>query len=102
MARLGRTIGIAVPVLLVLTLAVGFLVHTIYTSWTDSIWSEAQDKIIAGDFTTEREFTSWMAAQLHIPRGVTWSMVGLAAGLGVGIASLKWQRMVNGAAGGLV
>jgi hypothetical protein len=101
-ARAKRTFLIAVPALLVLTLAFGFLANAIYSDWTDSIAREAQDKILDGEFDTESEFISWLNGQLHLPRGIAWSLVGLAAGLAVGIASLKWQRMVNGAVGGLV
>jgi hypothetical protein len=100
--RLGRTLGIALPVLLLLTVAFGFLANAIYSNWVDGIAEEAFDKMMGDEFSDEEAFNSWLSSQLHLPRGVAWSLLGTAAGLGVGIASLKWQRMVNGAVGGLV
>jgi hypothetical protein len=97
--KVGRALAIAAPVGLVLSLILGFVTNTVYGSLVDATY----EKIVAAGFDPGAEsFWTEFANQNHLNRGIAWSLIGLAAGLTVGITTLAIKRILVTGAGGLV
>lgn len=97
--KTGRTLLIALPAGLVLSLALGYFADGVYSELIDrtveSLYDSGLDPF---DDTFWVEFQN----QNHLNRGVTWAILGVATGLMVGVSSLAWKRVLVTTAGGLV
>ncbi len=101
MAKVGRTLVWAVPSLALTTVIGGVAANALYTAWMESVVDRLMSRAIALDWS-EEELLQAFSSAAHMPRGVAWAVVGLAAGTGIGLASRQAQRMLNGALGGVV
>lgn len=92
--------GIAIPTSLVSGLALGALANAFYSNATTNIYEEAFRRISNG----ESEDVVYQSVQnaLHLPRGFAWLLVGVAAGLTVGVASRSLKRTALTTGGGAV
>ena len=103
-SKIGIAAAIAIPVSAVTGLAFGFLSHIFYSPRAIQILTEAYERINNG----EDSDVAFAAARdaLHLPRGIAWLIVGMAAGLTVGIASRSLKRtgltVGGGAVGGFI
>lgn len=102
LSKLGMSVAIGIPVALISGLAVGGIAHLIYSPWVTSIYESAQAQVNLGVITNENQWSDYITARLHWARGVAWSIVGLAAGLTIGIASRSLRRILVTAAGGFI
>jgi hypothetical protein len=101
LAKVGRMLAFAAPALLLTTLVGGFVANAIYSPWMESVYDRLLSQAIALDWT-DAEFFQAAGNATHMPRGVAWAIVGLAAGVGIGLTSRQVQRVINGALGGLL
>jgi hypothetical protein len=103
-SKVGIAAAIAVPASIVIGLAIGALANVFYSSVMTNILNTAQNKLSNGE--SEEAIYAWIRNQSHVPRGVAWMMVGIAAGLTVGIASRSLKRtgltIGGGALGGFI
>ena len=96
--------GIAIPSSIVSGLALGAVANAFYTAQTTRIFTDVYMRISNG----ENEEIVYQSAKnaLHLPRGVAWLLVGIAAGLTVGVASRSLKRtgltVGGGAVGGFI
>lgn len=80
-AKLWRTAGRALPLLIGAGAFGAWLASEVFASMTDDIRSRDD---------------------LHLPRGIAWAIAACAIGCAVGAASRSGQRILNGAIGGAV
>ena len=102
LTKLGISLAIGAPVALVAGLLVGGIAHLIYSPWVESIYDGAQLQIELGVIASEGQFADYITSRLHWARGVAWSIVGISAGLTIGIASRSIRRLLVTSAGGFV
>lgn len=102
MQKLGMAAAIGVPVSVGASLLFGAIAHFIYSPWTESIYAAAQNAVNLGIITTEAEFADFVTGKLHLARGVAWAIVGISAGVTIGIASRSMKRLLVTTGGGLV
>jgi len=96
-AKLGKSAAIAIPTAIVLALILGLVANSIYTTLVEQT---VEDLYRLGLYDDE-----WLEAfsdRNHLNRGLAWSILGLAAGLSVGIASLAAKRILVTGAGGFI
>lgn len=98
--KLGQSLAIGAPVSAVAGFVFGGIAHLIYSPWTRSIYETAYDRANSGMITSEAEFYDYVSSQLHWARGVAWAIVGVSAGLTVGIASKSMRRALVTTSGG--
>lgn len=60
------------------------------------------DLLASGLSFSDDRFLDSFVRQNQFNRGIAWSLIGLSAGLTVGITSLQWRRMLITGGGGLV
>jgi len=96
-AKLAKLSAIAIPSAVVLALLLGLVANSIYSSLVEATWN---DLLRLG--LSDAQFYEAFLARNHLNRGLAWSVLGLAAGLSVGVASLAVKRVVITGAGGLV
>lgn len=105
-AKVGKVAAIAAPVAVGSALVVGLIAHLLYTAGTDWIWTNAEQAYYAGEITTDQEVFDYVSLRLHPIRGVAWLLVGVSAGITVGVASRSWKRLglavLGGAIGGFL
>ncbi len=103
-AKVGVAAGIAIPVSIVSGLSIGALANAFYSNAMESVWNTAYGKVANGE--SEEAALQYIKNATHLPRGVAWLFVGIAAGLTVGIASKSLKRtgltVAGGAAGGFI
>jgi hypothetical protein len=103
-AKVGMAAGIAVPVSIVTGLSIGALANAFYTSAMESVITNAYTKVANGE--SEAAAIQYIKNATHLPRGVAWLFVGIAAGITVGVASKSLKRtgltVAGGAAGGFI
>ena len=92
--------GIAIPGSIILSLVFGFIANAFYSSQVENIYNEAVRRVMSGQ--SEETVLQFYRASLHLPRGVAWLLVGIAAGLTVGIASRSPKRLGLTVAGGTI
>jgi hypothetical protein len=100
--KLGTSLGIGAPVAIAAGLMVGGIAHLIYSPWTTSIYEQAQNQVQLGIIVSEAQYIDFVTGKLHWARGVAWSIVGIAAGLTIGIASKSARRLLVTTLGGFV
>lgn len=103
-SKVGIAAAIGVPASIILGLAVGAIANVFYSSLMTNIVTTAQNKLSNGE--SQDAIYAWIRNQTHIPRGAAWMIVGIAAGLTVGIASRSLKRtgltVAGGALGGFI
>jgi hypothetical protein len=103
-AKIGTAAGIAIPVSMVSGLAIGAAANAFYSSTMQKILNTAYARVAAGD--SEASALQYIKNSTHLPRGIAWLLVGIAAGLTVGIASRSLKRtgltVAGGAVGGFI
>lgn len=88
-SKVGTAAAIAIPSAIGLGLILGLIANEIYSSLIENV--------LAGwDGVDE----AWLINHLHLPRGLAWSIVGISAGLTVGIASKSLKRIALTVSGG--
>jgi hypothetical protein len=98
-SKLGQRAGIGIGVALVGGLILGTVASAIYTSGIERIVTDLFDSGLT--FADEAFFDEFIRRN-HLNRGLAWSLIGLAAGLTVGVASLQPKRILITSGGGLV
>jgi hypothetical protein len=98
-SKLGQRVGIGIGVALLGGLMLGVVANLLYTTGIERIFD---DLLASGLEVTDDAFFDELFARNHLNRGIAWSLVGLAAGLTVGIASLQPKRILITSIGGLV
>jgi hypothetical protein len=96
-AKLAKSSSIAIPTAIVLALLLGLVANSIYSSLVEATW----DDLLRLGLSNEQLYEAFLARN-HLNRGLAWSILGLAAGLSVGMASLALKRVLITGAGGLV
>jgi hypothetical protein len=103
-SKVGLAAAIGIPSSVVSGLAVGALANWLYSTLRTNIFEEAQARV--GNGESEEAVIAWMNNQNHVPRGLAWMLVGIAAGLTVGIASRSLKRtgltVIGGLLGGFI
>lgn len=97
--KVGKAFLIGIPTALVAALILGLLANAFYQSWTENIWNDLVD---SGLDPMNESFFQELQARNHLGRGIAWSLMGLAAGLGVGVSTLAGKRIAVTSAGGLI
>lgn len=98
--KAGRTALVAVPVALVAALIFGLAAHALYSAGTDYLIEEAFQR--EADGQSGASIISWFTMLMHPIRGLAWGIVGAAAGLVVGAASLSVKRTIITVTGGFI
>jgi hypothetical protein len=96
-AKLGLSAAISIPSAIALSFLLGLLANAIYTALVDRTISDLQTLGLDDNSLMETFY-----ARNHLNRGLAWSILGLAAGLSVGVASKSPKRIAITGAGGLV
>lgn len=96
-AKLGMSALIAIPTAIVLAFLLGLLANSIYETLVQDTF---RDLYFLG--LTDEEFAEAFRSRNHLSRGLAWSVLGLAAGLSIGIASKAIKRVAVTGAGGFV
>jgi hypothetical protein len=99
-SKVGIAAAIAFPASIVAGLSIGQLANLTYSSMTSGILETAQNRISNGE--SYEVVSAWVRSSNHLPRGLAWLMVGIAAGLTVGIASRSLKRLGLCVGGGAV
>ena len=103
-AKIGVAAGIAVPVSIVSGLTIGALANAFYSNAMENIVTNAYTRVAGGE--SEEAAVQYIKNSTHLPRGVAWLLVGIAAGITVGVASKSLKRtgltVAGGAAGGFI
>lgn len=100
LSKLGMAAAIGFPVSIAAGLAVGAIAHFVYSPWVESVYESAQNAIFLGQITDEQQYIDYITSRLHLPRGVAWGIVGIAAGITIGTASRSLRRLLVTTAGG--
>ncbi len=98
-SKLGQRIGIGIGAALVSGLILGAIASFLYISGVEGIIDDLLD---SGLSISDDRFFDEFVRRNQLNRGIAWSLIGLSAGLTVGIASLQWKRMLITGGGGLV
>ncbi len=98
-SKVGKALAIATPVGLLLSLVMGFIMNSVYS---DLVQTTYDNLIEAGFDPSADSFWTEFSNQNHLNRGIAWSLVGLAAGITVGITALAVKRVLVAGAGGLI
>jgi len=105
-AKVGQAAVIAIPSSLGIGLALGVVGHLFYSAMTTATLDQARSLVADGTISSDIEYANWLTSHLHLPRGLAWLLLGVAAGLTVGIASRSGKRLhfttLGGAVGGFV
>jgi hypothetical protein len=97
--KVGKAFAIAAPSGLVLSLVLGLVANALYSSLVEQTVTRLLE---SGFDPSNSTFFEEFANQNHLNRGLAWSLMGLAAGLTVGVTSLAIKRVLVAAAGGFV
>jgi len=103
-SKIGIAAAIALPTSIVSGLAIGAIANAFYQAMMTGLYTTANERI--GNGESEEAVLSWVRNSTHLPRGVAWLLVGIAAGLTVGVASRSLKRtglcIGGGAVGGFL
>jgi len=99
-SKIGQAAIIAIPAAIVLSLALGFLAHSLYSAMMQNLFDELQRLIQNGTITTEAQAIEYQLSRNHIPRGLAWMFVGVTGGLIIGLASRSGKRLLMTVLGG--
>jgi hypothetical protein len=103
-SKVGIAAGIAIPTSIVSGLALGALANKFFSDQVENIYRAAYDRIDNGEDVAVVE--QGIRNAMHLPRGIAWLFVGIAAGLTVGVASRSLKRtgltVAGGAVGGFI
>ena len=104
--KVGQAAIIAVPTSIVLSLIVGFLVHTLYSALQENLINKITELESLGTITTEAQAFDYYVSHNHLPRGLAWLFIGVVAGLTIGLTSKSGKRLLmtvlGGALGGFI
>lgn len=100
--KLTSALALGVPISIAAALCMGGIAHLIYSPWSQAIYSEADAQANLGLITSQQQYYDFIIARLHLARGIAWSLVGLSAGLTIGISSRSLRRVLITSGGGLV
>jgi hypothetical protein len=99
-SKVGIAAAIAFPTSIVAGLSIGAIANSFYSSTMSNILSTAYDRL--GNGESEDVVFAWIRNSTHLPRGTAWLMVGISAGITVGVASRSLKRTGLCAGGGAV
>jgi hypothetical protein len=103
-AKVGIAAAIGIPSSVVIGLAIGAIANKLYSAMVNSIYNEVQIRL--GNGESEDAVFAWLRNNSHLPRGLAWMLVGIAAGLTVGLASRSLKRtgltVLGGILGGFI
>ena len=103
-SKIGLAAAIAVPVSGVTGFAIGYITDKFWQSQMTRILADAYQRMNNGE-SEDIVYQSINNAK-HLPRGLSWMMVGIAAGLTVGVATQSLKRtgltVAGGAVGGFI
>lgn len=94
LAKVGNALILSVPTAIVGGLVLGYLANILYVDLVQSLVAQLQ---ASGQLTIEG-FTS----RNHLNRGLAWSLLGVAAGISVGVPSKSMRRVLITGLGGLI
>lgn len=97
--KVGKAFLIGIPTALVASVVLGLIANSFYSGWVENIFNNLVD---TGFDPTTQAFWDEFNNQNHLGRGIAWALLGLAAGLGVGVSSLAWKRILVTSVGGLL
>jgi hypothetical protein len=100
-SKLATSAAIAIPAAVVFGLVIGLIASAYYSAALDRVYDRASELAFALNWS-DAQFYDYVSSQYHLPRGIAWSLVGIAAGLTVGLASRSWKRLGLAVAGGAV
>lgn len=92
--------AIAVPVAVVIGIVVGKGVDSYYSNAIQRLWDEGSARVDNGE--SVEVVNQWFKNSIHLPRGIAWLLVGIAAGITVGVASRSLKRTLLTVGGGAV
>lgn len=98
-SKFGISLALSGPSSLGLALLLGFIASIIYSAMTEATWNAIEASGLDPFWDSEafiREFQN----RNHLNRAIAWSLLGMAAGASVGIASKSVKRVGITAAGG--
>ena len=103
-SKVGIAAAIAFPTSIVSGLAIGAVANSFYSAIMTNVYNTANERL--GNGESEETVFNWIRNSTHLPRGAAWLMVGIAAGLTVGVASRSLKRtglcVGGGALGGFL
>ena len=103
-SKVGIAAAIAFPTSIVVGLSIGQVANLFYSSMMEGIYTTAQERLANNE--SEEVVIDWIRNSTHLPRGLAWLLVGVAAGLTVGVASRSLKRtglcVGGGAVGGFL
>lgn len=99
-SKIGQAAIVAIPAAIVLSLALGFLAHSLYSALMENLFNNLQTLIQNGTITTEAQALDYQRDHNHIPRGLAWMFVGITGGLIIGLASRSGKRLLMTVLGG--
>ncbi len=88
--KLGRNMILAIPTALVLALLLGLLANAIYSALVEKTYMSL---VNSGFDPTDQSFWDAFNSKNHLNRGIAWALLGLAAGLSVGVPSRSLKRI---------
>jgi len=97
-SKVGIAAAIAFPTSIVAGLAIGQIANLFYSSMMEGIIRTAQERFASGD--SEEAVNSWIRNSTHLPRGLAWLLVGIAAGLTASRSLKRTGLCVGGGAVG--
>jgi Inner membrane component of T3SS, cytoplasmic domain len=99
MAKVGVALLWTTPTALVLALGLGYLANFIYGNLVQDTFTSLVNQ---GLDPNSNSFWTAFAGKNHLNRGIAWSLLGLAAGVSIGISSRSPRRIIITGLGGLV
>jgi hypothetical protein len=100
-SKFGLSLSISGPSALLLALIFGFMASTIYGVMVEATWDSIESSGLDPFWDSEAFFDEFQNRN-HLNRGVAWSLLGLAAGASVGVASKSIKRVGITAGGGFL
>lgn len=100
LAKLGMNALIGIPVAIGSALILGYLASTLYSTLVENTWNALLDDGLDPNFDFEG-FIDAFNNRNHLNRGLAWALVGLAAGISVGVPTKSAKRVGVTGAGGL-
>ena len=100
-SKLATSAAIAIPAAIVFGLIIGLIASAYYSAALDRVYERANELAFALNWS-DAQYYDYISSQYHLPRGIAWALVGIAAGLTVGLASRSWKRLGLAVAGGAI
>lgn len=96
-SKFGRVAAIVIPTALGVGLVLGFMAQLMYSAGIDWIVENAFEQGLGG-----QELEDYFSLWIHPVRGISWTLLGVAAGVAAGVASQSIKRVGIAAAGGAI